>query len=345
MTAEYVQYRRVLSVVVLTILVMLALPARNGVANSDTKNILISGDFKVDIPGCASAREIVSAEVDDIEIEMKDASQSDNQDWRTFVPGQPRYGEARFTFRQTKKPGQCDVSEWIADTLARGDAARRSITITLLDRKSMEARRYKLIDCLPVAWGPAGSLDLNKGCRRCTQSTDLAELVVHVGRIEIGLPADTGDESDTSPIDNIQRYKGFNVEIKGVDNAPTSVDGSWKVISGGAVMVESVEETVGEDGSRSYTPGKQYVSDLTLIGYMTGTRRALMTWMKNSAAGTGDLRADITVTPIKINGSPGPTYNYFDCMITHIKIPPLHAGSQTPIEEKLTIRCGYYKKQ
>jgi phage tail-like protein len=142
--------------------------------------------------------------------------------------------------------------------------------------------------------------------------------------------------------DQILRYKGFNVEIKGVDNAPTSVDGSWISISGGAKCVEVIEATVGNDGERRFTPGKAYVTDITLEGYMTPTRKALMTWMNNSARGQGDLRADLTITPVNIDGSTGVNHNYYNCMITRIQIPRLSAGSAEPVREVVVLKAERY---
>lgn len=145
-----------------------------------------------------------------------------------------------------------------------------------------------------------------------------------------------------SAADAVQRYKGFDVEFKGVDNAPTTVDSSWISISGGAKIQEVVEATVGNSPQRIFTPGKSYVSDLTLTGYMTPARKALMEWMKNSARGTGDLRADVTITPKTIDGTPAPSHNYSDCMITRIQIPRLSAGSAEPVQEVVVCKATRY---
>lgn len=148
----------------------------------------------------------------------------------------------------------------------------------------------------------------------------------------------------TTNADQIVRYKGFNVEIKNVSSGTSDVDNSWKSISGGALCTEMVEATVGGDGERRFTPGKQYVSDITMVGYMTGSRKALMEWLKASAAGdTAKLRASITITPLKVDGSPAPAHNYSDCMITRIQVPRLSAGSAEPIEEVVVCKATRYE--
>jgi hypothetical protein len=147
--------------------------------------------------------------------------------------------------------------------------------------------------------------------------------------------------SATNP-DQMLRYKGFTVEIRGVDGAPESENGTWSSVTGGATAFEIVGETVSPTGARSFVPGKAYVTDLVLEGYMTGTRKALLTWMQNSAKGTGDLRADVTITPILVDGTKAPPHRYYDCVIVRIKIPSLNSGSAEPVKEVVVLRPTRY---
>lgn len=315
--------------------------------------ILRSGHFTVSIEGVdGSSADVVTAEVDPIEIEMHDVTQSQDPTWRELENGPVHFGEARFTFRTRDQAFNKDLSSWFDEIVARGDAARRTITIAILDRRGREARRYILRDSYPVALAPSGSLDLHAGaCRKCPQSDALGLLVVQIGSVDIAganaPPEPDGDDDrrggSAQSADQLLRYKGFTVEIQGVDGAPSEVDSSWTSIRGGALMTEMVEATVGNDGERTFTPGKPYVSDLTLTGYMTTSRKALLQWMQNSARGKGPLRVCLTIKPIRLNGLPGPARLYCRSLITRIQIPRLSAGSAEPIEEVVVIRPERYE--
>jgi hypothetical protein len=312
-------------------------------------HILIAGGFKIDIAGMDdSSPDAVTAEVDPIEIEMHDVTESNDPTWKQFAPGAVRYGEARFTFHVSDSNVNKDLEQWAKDGLERGNEARRTISVVILDKKGRIGRRYTLLDCFPVRFAPAGGIYLvNRVCPRCPQSDNLAELTVQIGSIEIdgGSQADHRERhpgSGTGSVTNanqIVRYKGFDVEIRNLDQASGDIDSSWGEVRGGAVDTEMVEATVGNDGERRFTPGKQYVSDITMTGYMTSTRKDLMEWLKASLAGdVSKLRADVTITPKMVDGTSGPAHQYGDCMITRIEIPRLGAGSTEPIEEKVTFR-------
>ena len=333
------------------------LPARPLAAALPQADLLVAGRFRVAIAGLdMSSADVVSAEVDPIEIEMHDVTQSNDPTWKRFTNGAVRYGEARFTFRVAGGNFNKDLSEWIKDTVTNGERARKTISITILDKKGRVARTYNLIESFPLSFsggdfstGAGGSLDLvNRNCPRCPQSDNLAELIVQIGSMTIHDGAQTDPQERgpgsgggrTTDADQVVRYKGFDVEIENVDNTPPTSDSSWATVRGGAVIVDSVEATVGNDGQRKFTPGKQYVSDITMTGYLTSTltRRALIQWMNNSIGGAGDLRADVTITPKHIDGNPAPSHAYSDAMITRIKIPRLTAGSVEPIEDEVTLR-------
>jgi len=311
-------------------------------------DILVAGRFRIGIAGIdLSSAEAVSVEVDPIEIEMHDVTESNDPTWRQFTNGAVRYGEARFTFRVSDSNFNKDLSEWQNNTGA-GSEVRKTISVWILDKKGRIGRRYTLLDCFPVRFAPAGGIYLvNRVCPRCPQSDNLAELTVQIGSIEIdgGSQADhrerdpgSGTGSVTNA-DQIVRYKGFDVEIRNLDQASGDIDSSWGEVRGGAVGTEMVEATVGNDGERRFTPGKQYVTDITMTGYMTSTRRDLIEWLNASLKGDASkLRADVTITPKTVDGTPAPMHQYGDCMITRIEIPRLTAGSTEPIEEKVTFR-------
>jgi len=318
-------------------------------------NLLIAGHFRINITGLdrSSSADAVTAEVDPIEIEMHDVTDSNDPTWRQFTNGVVRFGEARFTFRVSDTNFNKDLAEWQKDVTERGDAALKTISIEILDKEGRVGRQYLLLDCVPVGFAPAGSLDLvNRVCPRCPQSDNLAELTVQIGSIQIidgtVQTGPRGHDSDSAggklaSADQVLRYKGFDVEIKGVGNSDGSVDSSWREVRGGAVVTESLEPTVDNDGQKRFTPGKQYVSEITLTGYMTSTRPNLMKWLNASIAGDSTkLRAEVTITPKTVDGSPAPAHAYSDTMITRIQIPILSAASAEPVEEKVTLRPTRY---
>ena len=146
----------------------------------------------------------------------------------------------------------------------------------------------------------------------------------------------------TTNVDQILRYKGFNVEIKGVDGAPAQEDSTWTSVTGGATAFEIAGERPTPNGDRTYMPGKAYITDLVLTGYITGQRKALLVWMQNAAKGTGDLRADVSITPILVDGTKAPAHDYYDCLIVRIVIPSLNAGSSEPVKEVVVLRPTRY---
>lgn len=301
-------------------------------ANAPQDEILIGGNFRVEIAAAPSC-DAVSVDVDPIEIEIHDVTQSPNSNWRLLRAGVPRFGEARFTFRVEDKNCNDDLRRWTREMVLQGDQARRSISVILFDRDGEEARRYTFKECYPVAFAPAGALqETNLPCPQCRKSPEVSELTVQIGSI------DTSD-SGGAKHDQFLVAKGFSVEIKGADS---SADDSWLSVDGGAVEVETIDTTVGGDGSRKYIPGKAYVTELTLTGYMTKTRKSLLRWMQESAGG-GDSRRDVVIT---VEGprphDPRPQFNYYDCLISRIEIPRLSAGSSDPVKERVVLRPERY---
>lgn len=145
-------------------------------ANAAEDEILIGGNFKVDIQGCASANDTVSADCDDIEIEIHDVTQSNNTNWRAIRSGVPRFGQARFTFRTSDAGMNNDLRQWVMDT-RQGKNIRKQISIFLMmrDQKTI-GRTYNLADCFPVSFS---SGDFTVG-----GEANVAELVVQPTRVE-----------------------------------------------------------------------------------------------------------------------------------------------------------------
>lgn len=226
----------------------------------------------------------------------------------------------------------------IAVRVASGGASQRRRRTPddrrFFDKKGRAARRYQLVDVFPVGFSP--------GDYSPDSESNLAELHVEVGRVEI----DGGDDQDNDDRsskrqDEPQRAAGFEVEFQPGDDEPT-LDGTWHSVRGGTPIIESIEQTVGKDGSRTYTPGKAYVTELTLTGYMTPTRKALLAWMQNTLRQQVDPRIDVTIIPVDRNGRRGKRHEYSATLITRIKIPRLSAGSSDPIKEVVVLRPTRY---
>lgn len=144
-------------------------------ANAPQDEILIGGNFKVDIQGCASSADCVSADVDDIEIEIHDVTSSNDPNWRTIRSGVPRFGQARFTFRTNDQQLNGDLRTWVNDT-RQGKNIRKQISIFLMQRdQSTIGRTYNLENCFPVSFT---SGDFTTG-----GESNLAELVVQPTRV------------------------------------------------------------------------------------------------------------------------------------------------------------------
>lgn len=147
-------------------------------ANAPQDEILIGGNFTVSITGCDNtSKDCVSVEVDPIEIEMQDVTQSNDTTWKTFTSGQPRFGEARFTFRKSAAESCKDLSTWV-DDCRRGANIRKSITISIKKKdKTTDGRVYNLVDCFPISY--------SEGDYTTSAESNLAELRVMPTRVEI----------------------------------------------------------------------------------------------------------------------------------------------------------------
>jgi hypothetical protein len=278
-----------------------------------------AGDFRVLLEG--SPLDAVAVDVDPIEIETHDVTQSNDTTWRSFKSGMPKFGQVRLTFR----PGASNSAAvaWFEE-VRKGRNIRKDITIKL-QSKGVAARTYALVDTFPI-----------------TFSGDTVTL--QIGRIEVSTSDAESNASSSgcsAEADQVLRYKGFNVEISG--HGAASSDVGWKSVKGGEPSVEPAEATIGSDGERRFTPGKAYVTDLTLVGYMTPQRVALNRWLAATLAGTGDRRSDVIVRAGDNDGGTSRAKHYLNGLITRIEIPKLRAGSADPIEEVVVIKPERYR--
>jgi len=138
----------------------------------------MAGNWKIDIQGCASSTDCVSVNVDPIEIEMHDVTQSNDTTWKTFTSGQPRFGEARFTFRVSDAALNKDLTTWI-DEVRQGKNIRKMVTITITKKnKSDVGRSYNIVEAFPISFSGG---DFTTGAE-----SNLAELRVQPTKVELG---------------------------------------------------------------------------------------------------------------------------------------------------------------
>lgn len=244
----------------------------------------------------------MSVAVDPIEIEPQVVVQGGDPVWRSYTPGVPRFGQARLRFHVTDPEFDVRMSAWIKEAIAQGDAARRNIDVVLLDKRGRDGRRYSLLACLPLAYAPGALRLVNGPCPKCEQATDLAELVVQIGSIDISDPP----PNSRPRADEFVRNRGFTVELK-AGPEPGEVDRSWRTVSGGAVAIENIEATVGNDGSRQFKPGKAYVTDVELTGPVTPSRDAMLEWIRSTdmdsdSSGMAVERIEIATERVERNG-------------------------------------------
>ena len=142
--------------------------------------------------------------------------------------------------------------------------------------------------------------------------------------------------------DRFAQVKGFRVEIDGAGGKDQDV--AWEHVSGGALIIENVETTVGADKFHTHAPGHKSVEDITLRGAMTDKRAALCQWLDDSQAKGPKPRRTVSITPLLLfRGEqvprPGPTVVYGDCEIVGYTFPCLDARLPTGnVHEEVRIR-------
>jgi len=140
-----------------------------------------AGKFAVDIPGCPVATaNIQSVQVEDLTIDVRETTCGVDWDFRTYAPGDAHYGKA--TFRSRVGKNSRDLIEWLNDA-ASGKNVRKNIAVIVKDRAGAEARRWNLLDALPVAWTVPDEA-----------GEEVATVVLRYGRIVTGDPDDPEPE-------------------------------------------------------------------------------------------------------------------------------------------------------
>ncbi len=142
--------------------------------------------------------------------------------------------------------------------------------------------------------------------------------------------------------DRFAQVRGFQVDIDGAGGKDHDV--AWEHVSGGALMIEHVETTIGSDKFQTHAPGHKSVEEITLRGAMTDRRAALCQWIDESQTAPRPTRRTVTITEILIDPqsqamTPGRVATYFDCLITGYVFPSLAATNvQGNVQEEVRIK-------
>lgn len=144
-------------------------------------------------------------------------------------------------------------------------------------------------------------------------------------------------EAGTS--DKFAQVKGFRVEIDGPAGKDT--DTAWESVSGGALIIEHVETTIGNDKSHTNSPGHKSVGEITLRGAMTDKRAALCQWINDTVNGKPWKRT-LTITELlSVDGGvkDGKQYIYFDCFPVGYVFPRMSVTHTTGnVHEEVRIK-------
>jgi phage tail-like protein len=129
---------------------------------------------------------------------------------------------------------------------------------------------------------------------------------------------------------------GFTVEIQNAGSG-SNVDTAWETCSGGALVIEVADSSVGTDQYHTTTPGHKSVETVTLRGAMTSGRKALCQWINDTVKGQPWKRT-VTLKEILKDGTDGKTYNYLDCFPERYVFPALSASGTGNLYEEITIK-------
>jgi hypothetical protein len=138
--------------------------------------------------------------------------------------------------------------------------------------------------------------------------------------------------------DKFAQVRGFSVEFTGAGAGGKEVDTGWETVSGGELIIETTDTTIGGDKFQTTSPGHKSVGEITLRGAMTGKRAALCTWINETVNGKPWKRT-LTITELlSVDGGvkDGKQYIYFDCFPVGYVFP--HISPPDPcarVEEEL----------
>ena len=300
--------------------------------------------FSCDIPGCPDAsKNIREIAIDELNIDAREMTTGLDVDYRLYGPGQAHWGNASLTVAADSS-GSKELQAWFQESAAKGNNIRKNITVTLFKSDKTPGRSYTLFDCFPTQWS---SVDFDPSGTVQTET-----LTVKIGRIEFKTriaprprggrgepptPPDAILADDTS--DKFAQVRGFKVEISG--SSGREVDTAWESVSGGEMIIELSETTIGSDRFRTSSPGHKTVNEVTLRGAMTDGRKNLCTWINDTVNGK-PWKQNLTITEmLSVDGGvkDGKQYSGIWAYPVRYKFPVLSVDQREGnFEEEITYR-------
>jgi hypothetical protein len=289
--------------------------------------------FGCGIPDCDDAsKNIREISIDELNIDVVEPPSPNG--YRTYSPGAAHWGQAKFTSARVAN-GDNGLQKWFEETRA-GKGIRKNITVTLYKSDKSPGRSYVLLECEPTHWEASED----------TQNREPIETVWVRPRGGIALFDGSNDsipppKAEATSSDKFAQVRGFKVDIANATGK--EVDTAWESVSGGEMIIELTETTIGADKFQTNSPGHKSVGEITLRGAMTDKRAAMCAWIQDAASGK-EWRRNVTITENTNSPSAGggtaKTYNYHDCFPTRYVFPKLSVYAQRgPVEEELTLRA------
>jgi len=135
--------------------------------------------------------------------------------------------------------------------------------------------------------------------------------------------------AEAASSDKFAQVRGFKVEISG--SSGKEVDTAWESVSGGDMVIELTETTIGDDKFRTNSPGHKTVNEITLRGAMTDGRQNLCKWINDTVNGL-PWKQMVTITEmLSVDGSvkDGKQYIYHDCFPIRYVFPRMSVTNTT----------------
>lgn len=274
--------------------------------------LLLGGTTKVD--GCESI------EIDDITWDYKEVKTNEfpvdvaedltlakKLKYKTYQPGQPHYGNAKFTSACTLG-GSKELQAWFQAASRGGQDAVRDVTCILYFDDGKPNRSYSLFDCFPVSFTT---------CTPQADGTESVTLEVSIGGVGM------------EDLSNGRFRKRPEILYQAWDDAIQDyVSEAWDIWGGGDEW--SITTSVGSDKFRTNSPGHKTVGEITLRGKMTDGRKNLCAWIKDSVGGK-PWKQMLTINEITNQGNPSrnKTYIYHDCFPIRYVFPRMSVTNTT----------------
>lgn len=221
-------------------------PAGNAGAPEDENTALIyAPNIKVTIPNMVNG-EFTPYGISRVgfDVDVREMTTGLDVEYRLYGPGQAHYPNVTIVLPPEQRPGGL---AWFTDA-AKGKNIRKNIVVDVLthaDAGGLVALGAILYDCFPTSY-----------------EHESGTLVLDVGRIEIKTPNPAATEDSTEHREVLLPYPTTHiVKIIGQSGQTTH---SSTLLTGGAMMIELTETTIGDDKFKTSTPGHKTVSSVLM---------------------------------------------------------------------------------